>query len=73
MKCFRHTVFTKSIRYPLWVWKAHTQREKARERLRQQAEDFIDETGVANVVSLAEHEPLFGPFSVVRMAAGGIT
>lgn len=39
--------------------------EKARERLRQRAEDFINEIGVANVVSLTEHEPRFGPFSIV--------
>jgi hypothetical protein len=65
MKCIRHTVFTKSLRYPLWAWKADPQHEKDRERLRQQAEDFINEIGAANVFSLIEHEPRFGPFSVV--------
>jgi hypothetical protein len=44
---------------------AHPQHEKDRERLRQRAEDFINEIGAANVVSLIEHEPRFGPFSVV--------
>jgi hypothetical protein len=65
MKRIRHTVFTNSVRYPLWGWKADPQREKGQERLRQRAEDFINEIGAANVVSLIEHEPRFGPFSVV--------
>ncbi len=65
MKRIRHSVFTKSIRYPLLGWKADPQHEKAREQLRQRAEDFINEIGAANVVSLIEHEPRFGPFSVV--------
>ncbi len=65
MKRIRHTVFTKSIRQPLWGSKADPQREKDRERLRQQAEDFIYEIGAANVVSFIEHEPRFEPFSVI--------
>ena len=65
MKRIRHSIFTKSVRYPFWGWKSGTQREKDRQRLRQQAEDFTNEIGVDNVVSLIEHEPLFGQFSVV--------
>jgi cell division inhibitor SulA len=65
MKRIRHTVFTKLVRQPLWAWKEDPQREKHRERIRQQAEDFINEIGPANVVTLVEHEPRFGPFSVV--------
>jgi hypothetical protein len=68
MKRIRHTVFTKSFQYPpFWVGgrEANPQHEKYRERIRQQAEDFINEIGAANVVSLIEHEPRFGPFSVV--------
>jgi hypothetical protein len=65
MKQIRHTVFTKSFRYPLWGWKADPRREKDRERLRQRAEDFINEIGTANVVSLIEHEPRDGQFSVI--------
>jgi len=65
MKRIRHTVFTKPIRYPLWGWKSGAQREKDRERLRQRAEAFVNEIGPANVVSLIEHEPRFGQFSVV--------
>ena len=65
MKRIRHSVFTKSVRYPLWGWKSGAQRERNREQLRQRAEEFINEIGAANVVSLIEHEPLFGQFSVV--------
>ena len=65
MKRIRHSVFTQSVHYPLWGWKSGAQREKHRERLRQRAEDFINEIGATNVVSLMEHEPLFGQFSVV--------
>ena len=65
MTRIRHSIFTKSVRYPWWGWKSGTQREKNRERLRQQAEDFINEVGAVNIVSLIEHEPLFGQFSVV--------
>ena len=65
MKRIRHTVFSKSLWCPLWGWKANPKHEKDRERLRQQAEDFINEIGAGNVVSLIEHEPRFGPFSVV--------
>jgi hypothetical protein len=45
MKRIRHTVFTKSVRYLLWAGKGAPQREKDRERLRQRAEDFINEVG----------------------------
>jgi hypothetical protein len=65
MKRIRHTVFTKSVPQPLWASKVNPQWEKDRERLRQRAEDFINEMGAVNVVSLTEHEPRFGPFSVV--------
>jgi hypothetical protein len=64
VKQIRHTAFKSSITYPLWAWNAGAQREKDRERSRQRAEDFINEIGASNVVSLIEHEPLFGYFSV---------
>jgi hypothetical protein len=65
MKRIRHTVFTKSVRYPLWGWKAGPRRQKERERLRERAEGFIGEIGAANLVSLIEYEQSVGQFSMV--------
>jgi hypothetical protein len=39
--------------------------EGNRERIREQAQAFINEIGAENVVSVAEHAMSFGPFSVV--------
>ncbi len=36
-----------------------------REKIRAQAEAFVKEVGVENVVSITEHAMTFGPFSVV--------
>lgn len=36
-----------------------------RERIRQEAEDFINQMGADKVVSVAEHAMTLGPFSVV--------
>jgi len=36
-----------------------------REKIREQAEDFINEIGSENVVSVTEHAMSWGPFSVV--------
>ena len=39
--------------------------EGMRERIRRQAETFINETGAENIVSVTEHAPTLGPFSIV--------
>jgi alpha-D-ribose 1-methylphosphonate 5-triphosphate diphosphatase PhnM len=65
MKVIRHKVFTESTVYPIWSWNAHARRERKRESIRQRAEEFINEIGVDNVVSVTEHAPTLGPFSVV--------
>jgi hypothetical protein len=39
--------------------------ERKRERIRRQAEAFINETGPQKVASVTEHAPTLGPFSVV--------
>ena len=65
MKRIRHSKFISSETYPLLGWRMGARREKGRERIRRQAEDFINEIGPSNVVSVIEHEPLFGQFSVV--------
>jgi hypothetical protein len=61
----RHNTFAESRGYRLLQWKAHALREKNREKIRERAEAFINEIGVENVVSIAEHGSLFRPFSVV--------
>jgi len=58
-------VFSESVAYPIWVWNGSARRERSRERIRYRAEAFINEIGVDNVVSVAEHAPTFGSFSVV--------
>jgi hypothetical protein len=65
MKTIQHKVFVESVVYPIWSWGAWARRERNRERLRQQAETFINEIGVGNVVSITEHASTFEPFSVV--------
>jgi hypothetical protein len=39
--------------------------KRKRERIRWQAENFINETGAENIVSVTEHAPTLGRFSVV--------
>jgi hypothetical protein len=56
MKTIHHTVFPS---------KSGARREQTRERVRRRVEDFINEIGVEKVVSVNEHAPMFGPFSIV--------
>jgi hypothetical protein len=68
MKRIEHTVFSEpeSRRRPFWaLFFPVGGQERTRERLRRQAEAFINETGPGNLVSVIEHAPDFGPFSVV--------
>ena len=65
MKHIQHKTFVESKCYPIWCTNAHKGRERSRERIRQQAEAFINEIGADNVVSVTEHAPTLGPFSVV--------
>ena len=65
MKLIRHNVFTESTVYPIWSWNAHSRRERKRESIRQRAEEFINDIGADNVVSVTEHATSLGPFSVV--------
>ncbi len=61
----RHSVFVEPKVYPIWCWNAHTRRARSREKLRARAEAFINEIGADTVVSVAEHAPLLGAFTVV--------
>jgi hypothetical protein len=70
LKRIEHTVFVEpdsaKIRSPFWaLFFPPTDGERNRERIRRQAEAFINETGAENIVSVAEHSPTLGPFSVV--------
>jgi hypothetical protein len=65
MKIIQHQVFLESAAYPVWAWNASIHRERSRERIRQKAEAFINEIGVDKVVSVAEHAPTIGRFSIV--------
>jgi hypothetical protein len=65
MNAIRHSTFVESTVYPIWSWNATARRERKRESIRQRAEEFINEIGVDKVVSVTEHAPSFGPFSVV--------
>jgi hypothetical protein len=65
MKTIQHSIFTDSVTYSILAWNAHTRRERSRERVRQRAEQFINEIGVDSVLSVSEHASTFGPFSVV--------
>jgi len=64
MTTIQHRVFTDAS-YPPWGWNAASRREQIRERIRRRVEGFINEIGVDHVVSLTEHGPTIGPFSVV--------
>jgi len=65
MKVVQHKVFVESVAYPVWGWHASAHREQSRERTRQRAEAFVNEIGIDHVVSLIEHAPTVGRFSVV--------
>ena len=68
MKAIQHTVFAESTTYSIWSILASNlaaRRERDRERIRQRAQAFINEIGVASVVSVSEHASTLGPFSVV--------
>lgn len=56
MKTIQHTVFASN---------EAGRREQSRERVRHRVEKFINEIGVDKVVSVNEHAPMFGRFSVV--------
>jgi hypothetical protein len=57
MKRVRHKTFVG----PVIVTRLHA----SRERIRENAEAFISEIGVDNVLSITEHAMTLGPFSVV--------
>ena len=59
MKKVRHKTFVGPTMY--WTGSLDSNREK----YRKQAEDFINEIGVENVLSVTEHAMSLGPFSVV--------
>jgi hypothetical protein len=65
MKSIQHKAFVESKACPIWCTNARAHRERNRERIRQQAEAFINEIGADNVLSVTEHAPTLGPFSVV--------
>lgn len=56
----RHKAFVGPIIY----WNARSLIEN-RERIREQAQAFINDIGAERVVSVTEHAMTFGPFSVV--------
>jgi hypothetical protein len=59
MKKIRYKTFVGPIMY--WSGSLNSNREK----FRKQAEAFINEIGVENVLSVTEHAIPLGPFSVV--------
>ena len=68
MKRIEHRVFVEPElpRPSLWALLfPRTGREQRWERIRRRAETFVNETGVDKVVSITEHAPAFGPFSLV--------
>lgn len=65
MRTIVHKTFEERVSYPVWAWNASGRRERSRERIRAAAEAFINEIGVDHIVSIDEHAPLMGPFSVV--------
>src|SRR3954470_19441102 len=67
MKRIGHKVFADpEPRHPIWAWLlGRAERQRDRERLRQQAEAFINEAVADRVVSVTEQAPTLGPFSVV--------
>jgi len=69
MKVIQHSVFAESIYrnslMSVFSLGMAAQRARNRERIRQEAEAFINEIGVESVVSVTEHGATLGPFSVV--------
>ncbi len=70
MKRIGHTVFAEPeslrFRFPIWALLFRPiGGERKRERIRRQAVAFINETGAERIVSVTEHGPTLGPFSVV--------
>jgi hypothetical protein len=65
MKRIEHAVFAESVSPPFWACFASAPREGSREKIRRRAEDFINETGPDNIVTVIEHAPTFGTFSLV--------
>ena len=65
MKSIQHSAFSEKAVYPVWGWNANARRERNRDRIRRRAAAFINEIGVDNLVSVIEHAPTIGPFSVV--------
>lgn len=70
MKRIEHTVFAEaeSLRFKFLIWALlfpPIAGERKHERIRRQAVAFINETGAENVISVVDHAPTLGPFSVV--------
>jgi hypothetical protein len=68
MKVAEHSVFAESRKYGLAsiFWSNFAvQRQRNRQKIRERVEEFINEIGVENVVSVSEHASTLGPFSVV--------
>jgi hypothetical protein len=70
MKIIQHSVFVSSVVYSALSVLSRTAGtlqadERRREKIRQQAEEFINGIGADNVVSVTEHAPTLGPFFVV--------
>jgi hypothetical protein len=65
MKRIEHVVVAESASPPFWACFASERRERRLKKIRQRAEAFINETDPEDIVSVAEHAPTFGLFSVV--------
>jgi hypothetical protein len=65
MKRIEHAVFAESATPPFWACFAGARRERRLKKIRERAGDLINEVGAENIVSVTEHAPTFGPFSVV--------
>jgi hypothetical protein len=64
MKRIEHTLFTESVTPPFWECFASERRELRLKKIRERAGDFINEAGPDCIVSVTEHAPAFGRFSV---------
>ena len=65
MKRIEHNVFVEAATIPIWSLGAQARRERSQEKIRNRAEAFINEIGADRVVSVSEHVPTFGRFSLV--------
>ena len=65
MRRIEYTVFSESVKSPIWDCFSSTRLERRRKRIRQRAEAFINETTPIDVFAVIEHAPLFGSFSLV--------